>query len=132
MSGGSAEIESQSFCEGNEGIAASSLATTGRFLPGNDRASFSSFPPSTSVMMSLHDESASLYAAGSLSFGRRRHGRKGGGRGRRERERELTEFSRRLRSHPRVHLPLQSLPLFTLFFTTSWDLFLARFLIDKE
>ena len=87
MCGGSAEIESQSFCEGNEGIAASSLATTGRFLPGNDRASFSSFPPSTSVMMSLHDESASLYAAGSLSFGRRRHGRKGGGRGRRERER---------------------------------------------
>ena len=63
------------------GTAASSVATTGRFLRGSDRASLSSFPPRVSVTMSLHKESASLYAAGSLSSGRRRHGQKGGGRG---------------------------------------------------
>ena len=62
-----------------------------------------------------------------------------GGDAKRERESESTEFVGALASHPGVckhesvvRLPLQSLPLLTLFFTTSQDFFPLRFLVDKE
>ena len=42
---------------------ASSVTPTKRFLSGMDLASFSSFPPRASVMMSLHNGSAHFYVA---------------------------------------------------------------------